>query len=125
MRNIGLIIYWVICSYLIVDLVLLNDWVMFFDPQSIAIVFFPTLAAIFIQPKKAISQRLNTSFKVCWFSGGLMFIYGAILTLQGASGDSQAVLTGLSVALIPIIYCFIISLLYAPYVLSKDKAHIK
>jgi len=114
-KMIGLVIYWLACLYIVVDLVLLSDWSIFTDILSWIVVIVPTLAVLLVVPGDSMKKKLRISLKVCWLSGGLMFVYGLVLIFSSVD-DMMSIFPSLAVALLPIIYCFVISLLYAPIV---------
>jgi len=114
-KMIGLVIYWLACLYIVVDLVLLSDWSIFTDILSWIVVIVPTLAVLLVVPGDSMKKKLCISLKVCWLSGGMMFVYGLVLIFSSVD-DMMSIFPSLAVALLPIIYCFVISLLYAPIV---------
>lgn len=115
MNKVGLISYWLVCLYVISQLALMNEWLIFVDLLSLTTVLAPTIAAWFIRNNSPASDRVTLCVKVCWLSGGLMFVYGLISLLSNFHNDAIAMAAGLSVALIPIIYAIMISLLLAPF----------
>ena len=115
MKKLTLFVYPFICLYIIFNLLVLDDFLIFIDPVSLISVLLPTIAALFMHKNIAANQTLAVSLKVCWFSGGLTFLYGIILTFSYVGNDLQIILPGIAVSLLPLFYCFIISLLYAPY----------
>ena len=118
MKNINLVCYWLVCVYIISIPVLLGEWQMFVDQMSIQAVISPAIVAIFIYPKNTISEKLTLSLKAAWLSGVILFVIGVIqvfsATLNGYEIDFKGVFVGLAVALLPILYCLVISLFYAP-----------
>ena len=129
MKTINITIYWLGCLYVITNILLLNEWQIFFDPLSQTTVLIPTILAIFLYQGKNINQRLKLSLKVCWFSGLLLFLSGVIgvfsSTLNDSEIDARSIFAGLSVTLLPLLYCTVISLFYAPYLIDMDNKEMK
>ena len=120
MNKIGLISYWLVCLYVISQLALMSEWIIFVDLLSLTTVLAPTIAAWFIRNEHLVRDRVMSCVKVCWLSGGLMFIYGLISLLSNFHNDAIVMAAGLSVALIPIIYCVVINLFLAPFIAVTD-----
>lgn len=117
MKKITLLIYPFICIWIVAQQLLLNGWETVFDITTLQSVLIPTIAYFFIYEDISINKRLAISLKVCWFSGGVTFLYGVINAFSYFEADfAQAIFPSLAVALLPLFYCFVISLLLAPYV---------
>lgn len=114
MNKVGLISYWLVCLYVISQLALMGEWIIFADLLSLTTVLAPAIAAWFVRNDYSISDRVTLCVKVCWVSGGVMSLYGLMSLLSNFHYDAMSMAAGLSVALIPMMYCFIVSLLLAP-----------
>ncbi|MGF1727352.1 hypothetical protein [Photobacterium nomapromontoriensis] len=117
MNKIGLILYGLIYCFVVLQLLFVSEWRMFVDFLSLTVVIMPAIGIWFTMSGISVRERLSVSLKVCWLSGGLMFTYSLITMFGHINIDLQGMAAGFSIALLPIIYCFVISLFFAPIVL--------
>ncbi|MCG7490191.1 MotA/TolQ/ExbB proton channel family protein [Vibrio sp. Of14-4] len=112
----------VVATILVVnDVASLGDPVQFIDLTSLLIVVVPTLFATGVGYQKSRTTALSCALFTAIVSSILGVVIGVIQTLGNAYSDSEAVFVGLSVALLPLFYGLIITLLVLPFHLSCKK----
>jgi len=119
MNKVGYAVYWLGCGYVLSHLFLMHDWVQFFDGFSLLCTLVPAVAALAIAGE-GITQRFKLSAKIMWVSATLTFVYGAVLTLSHYPFDADGFVMGLSVAMLPLFYALILTLLVAPLVFRTE-----
>ncbi|KLV04131.1 hypothetical protein ABT56_16115 [Photobacterium aquae] len=114
MKLLGLLFYWIGCIFSIGYLLNMAEWQQFYDSQSIITTFLPTFCAFFIRPSESAAITSTRCMYICWISAGLTTVYGLIRIFGHYPIDLDAVLAGCSVALLPIFYAFIFTLIAFP-----------
>lgn len=125
MRYYGVVVYWLGCAWVIINLFFSSDWLAFIDLVSLAAVLVPSVAALATRKGEALSEKISRAVKVSWLSGGTMCLYSAVSVLSQFDVDAEALRLSFAIVLLPILYCFIISLLAAPFLFSGDKKEVQ
>ncbi|MBU2895726.1 MotA/TolQ/ExbB proton channel family protein [Vibrio hepatarius] len=102
------------------DVASLGDPLQFIDLTSLLIVMVPTLFATGVGYQKSRATALSCALFTAIVSSILGVVIGVIQTL--GSADSEAIFVGLSVALLPLFYGLVITLLVLPFHLSCEKS---
>lgn len=118
MNRSGLVVYWLGCIFVMAYL-LIDHFVVFYDLFSLNCTFIPAICSLFLRKNELINQKLLRFFKVNWVSAGLTTMYGIILAMSNIPFDTEGLVVGLSVAILPIFYAFLASLVIAPLVIEK------
>ncbi|MFA0114706.1 hypothetical protein AB4407_13690 [Vibrio sp. 10N.261.46.E11] len=97
-----------------------QDLINYFDFTSLSLVFVPCILVFLVTKKQqhCFKYVMLTSI----FTGFLGLVLGVILTFSNGYFDVEGTLMGLSVALLPMLYALILSLLIFPlHLVSNDK----
>ncbi|MCA2014543.1 hypothetical protein LDJ79_00375 [Vibrio tritonius] len=118
MNRYGLIVYWLGCLY-VVTYLLRDNFVLFYDQFSLVCTFVPAICSLFIRKDESTNNKLLRFFKVSWVSAGLTTMYGTILVMSQIPLEAGSLVVGFSVAMLPIFYAFLLSLVIVPFVIDK------
>ena len=116
-RN-GLVVYWLGCLY-IVGYLLTDNFVLFYDQFSLVCTFIPAICSLFLRKDQTTNEKLLRFLKINWVSAGLTTTYSIILVTSHMPFETENLVVGFSVAILPIFYSFLSSLVFAPFVIKK------
>lgn len=120
MKKIPLILFWAICSYCLLFEITLAHWQSYVDLISAFVVIGPALFSLLITKGNYV-HRLSVACKIIWLSTGVSVMASFIQILNTVYQDIESFQMSLAVALLPVFYSLLLSLLVAPLLWRQVK----
>lgn len=115
MNKIGAVVYWGLCLYLFREIVQHSNWQNWVDAFSFEAVLLPALASFLLTYKQVGRVKLRRFIQIAWLSGAWVSLCSVIIVFNENHQDLAVMQMGLGVALLPLFYALLLSLLLVPF----------